>query len=280
MLKISIPLTKLPILSPITPITPTFNTPSFAFPQAEDKERIETHCNFLFRKVREALDDAELRSVVELYRSLLEVGKKNEDGVVVVEGGKVKEVLEGKWDVRVTSDELDAVLTKFQAGDDGYTTSIPIGDFVRSIKGSLPPQRLDLVRDVYRSILDSTGREVVLLKDAKARYNALAHPRVQSGELDADRVLWEFITYWNKDRPDGVIELIEWEVYYSTISANIEGDEYFEKLITQCWPGVKSTSQPQPPTLTPQTRTTLLRRIHRLTYLISDPRTFRTALDL
>ncbi|KAJ3043206.1 hypothetical protein HDV00_005526 [Rhizophlyctis rosea] len=279
MLKISIPTTRhtIPILSPITPITPTFNTPSLlSFPAHE--ERIEAQSASLFRKVRDALDAAAVRSVVDFYRALLEVGEKGADGTVVVDRKGLGGVL-GKWDVGGTEQELDAVFEKFQRDEDD-SQSLPIGDFVRSIKGSLPPKRLDLVRDVYRSILGSTGRDVVLLKDAKQRYNALAHPRVQSGELDSEKVLFDFIQYWSKDRPNGAIELIEWEVYFSTISANIERDQYFEKLMTQCWPGITPATEPPPPKLNPQTKRLLTTRIRNLTFLISDPRIFRTCLDL
>ncbi|KAJ3268524.1 hypothetical protein HK104_005351, partial [Borealophlyctis nickersoniae] len=224
------------ILTPTSPITPLSYLPEP--PDAEDAFALLQNLNDRLAAVL----DADVRKVAALYKALVARGVKDEDedGMGACEGKVLKEVVEVVVGVQMENADVDAVISRYDTTGKGL---IPIDKFIYGVKGDLPSKRLHLVQDVYKLLLDSTTRGVVSLKDAKAKYNTLAHPRVQSGELDPDRVLSDFVTYWERGRSDGRIELVEWEYYFAGLSAAIDRDEYFDKVMRQCWPGLKEIKQ-------------------------------------
>ncbi|KAI9204497.1 uncharacterized protein BJ171DRAFT_599287 [Polychytrium aggregatum] len=183
--------------------------------------------------------------------------------------------------IECSSQQIQELVELFGGTDEG----INLNEFIRGLKGGLNSKRLELVHAAW-ILLDWNGQgvsaEQTILTDAKAKFNALDHPRVQIGELDADRVLGEFIDYWEADRPDGTIELIEWEYYYTGVSANIDTDAYFERLMSQCWPGMRMPEPHSPVQSTLDVCTRRLMAMHhqKLERLVGSSRTFRSALDL
>jgi len=120
---------------------------------------------------------------------------------------------------------------------------VGIHRLILRIGGGLSVKRLELVQNTFKMLINNEvttpSNAYILLKDAKAKFSPNEHPRVKSGELTPEQVLYRFLLFFEPDRPDGVIELIEWEYYYAIISAEISQDSFFEKQMVQCWPGLQ-----------------------------------------
>jgi len=74
------------------------------------------------------------------------------------------------------------------------------------------------------------------------RYNGHQHPEVRSGKRSEDEILTEFMETFeahhnlmDKTRYDGKISYEEFFEYYQHISCNIDNDNYFDLMMTNCW---------------------------------------------
>ncbi|KAJ3160428.1 hypothetical protein HDU86_000762 [Geranomyces michiganensis] len=163
---------------------------------------------------------------------------------------------------------------------------------------------IKVLRDVYTFITKSTaGQPKSFAKIAKTLYNPLGHPRVRSGEIGADRLLNQFCSQWDGG-DDGSVELIEWEYYYAGVGSSIDGDEFFEKMIMGCWPGLLAagggggggggaeggepksrksrymSGLPLGGQADYRAKKKLATSFRKLDALLLEPQTFRTAMDL
>jgi uncharacterized protein YktA (UPF0223 family) len=160
---------------------------------------------------------------------------------------------------------------------------VGIHRFILRIGGGLSVKRLELVQNTFKMLIndDSPNNAFILLKDAKAKFSPNEHPRVKSGELTPEQVLYRFLFFFESDRPDGVIELIEWEYYYATISAEISQDSFFEKQMVQCWPGLQLYDKySTTPKLNSKRRREIAEQLNIMNYVTNNYRVFRDLLDI
>ena len=74
------------------------------------------------------------------------------------------------------------------------------------------------------------------MDDIALAYNCSRHPDVLSGKKTSDQVLLEFLDGFDVGgTKDGKVTLQEFERYYSSISASIPSDDYFELMIRNAW---------------------------------------------
>jgi len=170
-----------------------------------------------------------------------------------------------------------------------YTKSknsmVGIHRLILRIGGGLNIKRLELVRNTFKMLINNEittpGNAFILLKDAKAKFSPNEHPRVKSGEITPEQVLYRFLYFFESDRPDGVIELIEWEYYYATISAEISQDSFFEKQMVQCWPGLQAYYKYMiTPRLNNKRRREIAEQLNVMNYVTNNYRVFRDLLDI
>ncbi|KAI8915290.1 hypothetical protein DFJ77DRAFT_362693 [Powellomyces hirtus] len=236
------------------------------------------------------------RCVLEAYRRLcdasaLSAGKSKEQMVI--------DIFRDICRVELTLENAKLIVSGYQLDPANPSTAEQL---ILDLKGGLSPLRLGLVRDVYNLITRTASQPSHFKQTAKALFKPLGHPRVRSGEIGADRLHTQFCTYWNgreggKEGEEGVVELIEWEYYYAGVGASIEGDDFFEKMILGCWPDVinetgdledtkktgtggREPSKPQLGLAEYQMKKKVATNIRKLDMLVSESRTFRTALDL
>jgi len=162
---------------------------------------------------------------------------------------------------------------------------VGIHRFILRIGGGLSVKRLELVQNTFKMLINNDvttpSNAYILLKDAKAKFSPNEHPRVKSGELTPEQVLYRFLLFFEPDRPDGVIELIEWESYYATISAEISQDSFFEKQMVQCWPGLQVYDKyKQTPKINNKRRREVAEQLNIMNYVTNNCRVFRDLLDI
>ncbi|KAJ3182380.1 hypothetical protein HDU87_008544 [Geranomyces variabilis] len=195
--------------------------------------------------------------------------------------------------VELGPQNAEMMVTGYQLDADDPSTAEQL---ILDIKGGLSPLRLELVRDVYNFISKSAVQPQNFTKTAKTLFNPLGHPRVQSGEIGADRLHNQFCSQWDNAADDGSVELIEWEFYYASLGSSIDGDDFFEKMILGCWPGLLSSQNTAGMDLKNRKSTymsglqlgqadyrakkKLATNFRKLDALLLEPQTFRTAMDL
>jgi len=162
---------------------------------------------------------------------------------------------------------------------------VGIHRLILRIGGGLSVKRLELVQNTFKMLINndivSPNNAYILLKDAKAKFSPNEHPRVKSGELTPEQVLYRFLYFFESDRPDGVIELIEWEYYYATVSAEISQDSFFEKQMIQCWPGLQAYGKYNTtPKLNNKRRREIAEQLNIMNYVTNNFRVFRDLLDI
>lgn len=92
------------------------------------------------------------------------------------------------------------------------------------------PKRIALVKRAYQK-LDKDGSGEVDYNDICDVYNASKHPAVLEGRKTERQVLEEFLATFEmalSEVPDGIVTLEEFLEYYSSVSASIDNEDYFE----------------------------------------------------
>ena len=123
--------------------------------------------------------------------------------------------------------EVTQIVKHFDTNKDGQ---LSFDEFLRAIRGSLNPRRLDMVHQAY-AVLDKDGSGQVTIDDIRIAYDVSFHPDFQSGRKTADEVLADFMTVWETHKRDGIVTIEEFEDYYKDLSASIDNDDYFELMI-------------------------------------------------
>ena len=101
----------------------------------------------------------------------------------------------------------------------------------------MPPARVALVKRAYK-VLDRDGSGEVDYNDICDTYNASRHPAVLEGRKTERQVLDEFLATFEmalSGVADGIVTLDEFLEYYTSISASIDRDDYFEQMINSSW---------------------------------------------
>lgn len=90
--------------------------------------------------------------------------------------------------------------------------------------------------------LDRDGSGFIDMRDIEGVYNAKLHPEVKAGRKTEQEVLAEFLDTFelhysllDKSQRDGRIEVREFIEYYRNVGACIDGDDYFELMVTNAW---------------------------------------------
>lgn len=117
-----------------------------------------------------------------------------------------------------------------------FYRSVTLIIWFRQQKGELSEGRASIVRETFRA-LDKDNDGVIRVNDIKGIYSARQHPDVKSGKKTEDDVLGEFLEtfeihhHLSVGTRDQQVTLKEFIEYYTNVSASIDSDEYFERMI-------------------------------------------------
>lgn len=129
------------------------------------------------------------------------------------------------------------VQTLFQAFDKNGDGTIDYDEFLRVVKGPMNKKRVALVKRAYKK-LDKDGSGQVDFNDICDVYDAKRHPAVLEGRKTERQVLNEFLATFEmalSEVPDGIVTEDEFLEYYTSISASIDNEDYFEQMINSSW---------------------------------------------
>ncbi len=113
--------------------------------------------------------------------------------------------------------------------------SVDMVEFIRGVRGAMPPRRRELVRQAFAK-LDPEGKGAVDMDVVARLYNTKNHPDVRAGRRSEREVLEEFLdTFGVRDGTKRTISADDYEDYYEKISAACEDDNYFQLMMWNSW---------------------------------------------
>jgi len=134
--------------------------------------------------------------------------------------------------MNLSESELVKLFKRFDYSNEG---SISYSNFIRVITGSLNARRRRLVNMAF-DVLDKDGSGLVTVEDMAMAYDVSKHPEYQSGKKSKEAILLELLDAFEVGGDkDGVVTRQEFENYYSSISASIDNEDYFELMIRNAW---------------------------------------------
>ena len=129
----------------------------------------------------------------------------------------------------------------FEYFDVDSSGSISYDEFLRAVRGPMDMTRKKIVAQAFKK-LDKDGNGWIDLNDVRGTYNARKHPDLLSGKKTEDQILQEFLETFetahsmrNNTAPDYVVTKDEFEEYYNNVSASIEDDMYFMRMMNNAW---------------------------------------------
>ena len=143
--------------------------------------------------------------------------------------------------LQLSATEFDTLFAFCDADRSGL---VDYNEFLRAVRGRLPPLRRKLVVSVFNAIdqrprKGGEGRSdgVLTVDDLRQFYSAKDHPEVKAGTRSESAILTEMIKNFegSKGNRDGKVTLAEWIDYYEELSASIDSDDYFSAMITEAW---------------------------------------------
>ncbi|ETV93590.1 hypothetical protein H310_12585 [Aphanomyces invadans] len=133
--------------------------------------------------------------------------------------------------VEMNLQEVDHIMTLLDTSQNGF---IRVDDLLKALRGQLSPSRQALVRDVYAS-LEAKCSGHVTLTDLKTHYDAARQRHVVQGKVSERQALVDFLSSWDAIAHNGHVAWRDFEAYYESISASIDGDDQFERLLRDSW---------------------------------------------
>jgi Ca2+-binding EF-hand superfamily protein/biotin operon repressor len=135
--------------------------------------------------------------------------------------------------VHLAKAEVEELFKLFDVDNSG---TITYDEFLKGIRGTMGPERVELVKLAFAQ-LDQRGKGYVTLEDIAHIYDVSGNPLVKAGKLSKVDAVKAFMSQWHlahKKHTDDVT-LDDFLEYYDWISASIDRDDYFELMIRNAW---------------------------------------------
>ncbi|XP_071552025.1 crustacean calcium-binding protein 23-like [Panulirus ornatus] len=123
----------------------------------------------------------------------------------------------------------------FSAFEKDGQSGINYEEFLEALRPSMNEPRKKAVEAVFKH-LDKTGDGIVSVEDLKGVYSAKKHPKVVKGEATEEELLKKFLNMFESNSSmDGKVTKQEFLDYYSSLSKNLDDDEYFVSVVNMSW---------------------------------------------
>eukprot|EP01033_Poteriospumella_lacustris_P014585 gene14585-10428_t len=177
---------------------------------------------------------------IDSYWNLREYLKSLEKQLTVATGKLDREDVKRallEWNIGVVGRNVDVVLDLV---DRRHMGLIDIQEFIATVRGEIPSQRLAMLDAVFIRLVDDIGdgKGSVGISALQNRFNGAEHPLVALGgysEQYAVEHMLKCLEIPTTRRPPSKINRLMFQDYYGDLSATIDDDEYFEQIVRSNW---------------------------------------------
>ena len=200
-------------------------------PQEEEQDLIE----ILIMRLRSLLSKRGLENMISI-----ETGFRNMDtqNTQELDFSTFKTACD-KFDFQLIEDEIKELFLAFTKEE---TTKVNYDEFIRILRGELPPNRKELVEQVYKSI-NEENKEGLNLEEVFGFYNPKGSYEflyLKDKEENAKKIFENTFNenhiYLNgEEGKDKLVDLDEFVDYYESVSLMIQEDDIFREIILKSW---------------------------------------------
>ena len=200
-------------------------------PQEEEQDLIE----ILIMRLRSLLSKRGLENMISIETGFRNIDTQNTQEL---DFSTFKTACD-KFDFQLTEEEIKELFLAFTKEE---TTKVNYDEFIRILRGELPPNRKELVEQVYKSI-NEENKEGLNLEEVFGFYNPKGSYEflyLKDKEENAKKIFENSFNenhiYLNgEEGKDKLVDLDEFIDYYESVSLMIQDDDIFREVILKSW---------------------------------------------
>ena len=200
-------------------------------PQEEEQDLIET----LIMRLRSLLSKRGLTNMISIETGFRNIDTQNAQEL---DFSTFKTVC-NEFDFQLTEEEIKELFLAFTKEE---TTKVNYDEFIRILRGELPPNRKELVEQVYKSI-NEENKEGLNIEEVFGFYNPKGSYEflyLKDTEENAKKIFENTFNenhiYLNgEEGKDKLVDLDEFIDYYESVSLMIQDDDIFREVILKSW---------------------------------------------
>ena len=200
-------------------------------PQEEEKDLIE----ILIMRLRSLLSKRGLENMISIETGFRNIDTQNAQEL---DFSTFKTACD-KFDFQLTEEEIKELFLAFTKEE---TTKVNYDEFIRILRGELPPNRKELVEQVYNSINEENKEglnieEVFGFYNPKGSYEFLyLKDKEENAKKIFENTFNENHIYLNgEEGKNKLVDLDEFVDYYESVSLMIQDDDIFREVILKSW---------------------------------------------
>ena len=199
--------------------------------QGEEQDLIE----ILVMRLRALLSKRGLKNLISIETGFRNIDKEN---VQEFDYSTFKSACE-QFDFQLNEEDIKELFLAFTKEE---TTKVNYDEFIRILRGELPPNRKELVESVFKSI-NAENKEGLSIEEIFGLYNPKGSYELlyqneneeNSKKIFEDTFNENHIYLNGEDGKNKLVDLDEFIDYYESVSLMISDDDIFRKVILKSW---------------------------------------------
>ena len=135
------------------------------------------------------------------------------------------------FDIHLSDEQVGVLIKHFDRDGSG---TVNFDEFLVALRGDLNEFRTSYIKKAYDK-LDVNKDGLVTLEDIAKLYDVSKHPDVLARRKTPEEAYREFMSMWDTQVADGIVNFEEFCEYFKDVSASIDTDEYFAAMMTSAW---------------------------------------------